>query len=307
VTRTGGGAWQLYIQRRGSTEASALLSVPSTAPLTLDALSDTWLLWHAGDSAGSSAWSLQAASLTTPGAPTVLLSCASAGDVVLGGLWLRDNTVLMATETRGGDALVARYDLVAGMLPAAQVLTRAANLSHYLSAPSAAGARDFWADMSAEPSGTLQSALWVRDAAGHAQLMPMPGNVFAPQVTGNSLLWVAGTPSAALDALYAAGMARTATATASALAQMVGPLEARDLSGAHARQLAPRVAADSLQATGSVALWSDGQAWHSFDVARNATPAVDSQLRGAGFASANAQTLTWGQVDATTVNVYDVP
>jgi hypothetical protein len=84
-----------------------------------------------------------------------------------------------------------------------------------------------------------------------------------------------------------------------------GALREHPLGGGAAHQLAAHAVAGSVQVAGSLILWSDGSRLHTYDLALGAPSAVDASIRSAGYAGANGSSLTWGQTNSPTINIYD--
>src|SRR5258705_10065827 len=95
-------------EERRTHRATPLLPAEITAPLTVQAATDRWVIWSSGASAAGG-WSLYASALPAAGglastAPQTLFSSSAGGDApaTLGGVWAEGATALVAGATRAG-------------------------------------------------------------------------------------------------------------------------------------------------------------------------------------------------------------
>jgi hypothetical protein len=150
------------------------------------------------------------------------------------------------------------------------------------------GGTYYWSEVWHDADSTLHSDIWRLESSGAAQAVTSGGTAFAPHTTSSALIWVEATNAAGADA-----------------SQVSGALREHPLGGGAAHQLAAHAVAGSVQVAGSLILWSDGSRLHTYDLALGAPSAVDASIRSAGYAGANGSSLTWGQTNSPTINIYD--
>jgi hypothetical protein len=315
VTTDSGGRSMLYVENRAARRCVPLVAAPLNTAISVRGVSDHWVLWLAGSGAAADTWELWASPLgsASPSSQALLLaSSANAGSsapALLGGVWIGGDTVLIAQTTRGGDSTLVRLDLSSSQgtpaIQATRLMARAQTPGHLLTDPSAAGGTYYWAEVWLDGSAGLRSDIWQGNASGQAHQVTHDGASFAPRVAGQSLVWVRPSAPVFLDPAVVA--AQPAQATQLALARLGGAIRAQDLRGGHARQVSAHAAATSLEVAGALVIWRDGAGgqMHTYDLARGAPSAVDSQVHTADYAGANGTAVAWGQSSSTTINVYD--
>lgn len=301
----------LFAENRKTEQAVPLLAAPTTAPITVRAVTDSWVIWSAGAGTSDAAWTLSASQLPANGAaaaPITLVNSGAPGadtPVTLGGVWAQGNTVLVAAASAGGSGILLRIDLASGV-PVTSVVARAGRPGHLLAAPSASGGSYYWSDVWLDAATGLHSTVWRGDDAGHDQQISSDDASFHPTTTGKTLVWVEVAPSAMANAASMAPTAATQTdADADMLSQLNGALEARDLTTGQQWQVSPSADVTSVAADGSFILWHSNSQTHVYDLRTKSAGSLDSQLRKAAFADAGDGAIVWQQSGSSTIYVAD--
>lgn len=290
VARDGQGRSVAYARERGTTNTFALPGARSASAVTLLAVTDTWAIWQTGAGQSSGSWAVWASPLTPNGAALSLVNSRSAS--ALTGVWATGNTVLATYATPSEGSLLARFDLAPGhAAPAARIIAQVQAPTHELAAPSLAGNTYYWSEVSSTGGTGLHGAIWRLDSSGVAQAITGADTVFAPHATGHTLIYVQTNGPA--------------SAAPTALGQIAGVLRTVDMMTGAQRELVAHVTAGSVQVAGSLVVWRDGSQTRTYDLGQGAPSQVDSVIRSASYVSANGGSLTWGQTDSSTINIYD--
>lgn len=275
----------LYARERGTSTSFALPGASTTSAVTLRAVTDRWVIWQAGSSSGT--WTLWATPLGQRGSSFALLTSQSASG--LSGVWAQGNAVLATYTTPSDGSVLARFDLASGeAAPQPSIIAHAQVPTHTLANPSLVGGTYYWSEVWQDADATQHSDIWRLDSSVAARAVTTGGTAFAPHTTSSALIWVDATSANDTDASHVGGTLRE-----------------RPLTGGAPHQIAAHAVAGSLQVAGPLILWSDGSHLHTYDLAHSVPSAVDASIRAAGYASANGGSLTWGQTNSPTINIYD--
>lgn len=302
---------QLFAENRKTQQAVPLLSTPTSAPITVRAVTDSWVIWSTGAGTSDSPWTLSASRLPVNGAisaPLTLVNSVAQGadtPVTLGGVWARGATVLVAASSARGTGILLRVDLSSGT-PVTTVIARSSRSGHLLADPSVDGGSYYWSEVWLDTTTGLHSTMWRGDDSGHDQQISLDEASFHPTTTGNTLVWVEVAPDTTASATNAAPATAAQTdADADMLSALSGSLEARDLTTGQQWQVSPSADVTSVAADGSLILWHSNSQTHVYDLRTRTADSLDGQIHAAAFARAGDGAIVWQQSGSSNIYVAD--
>ncbi|MEO8971898.1 MAG: hypothetical protein ABI406_09925 [Ktedonobacteraceae bacterium] len=358
-----GNNWMLEALDRKTNISTPLLSTPSASPLIVLSSDTNWLVWLQFDQpnpvthgkliqpSGQSqlrTWSLHYLSLApqqsatgSSGIPATLLSGTFDQDTVPGwvhtpiqGIWLHNNTLLVATTDQKGTSHLLSYSLSeTGKATSTAIAT--ASKGHVFTSPTATndGNQLFWADEWRTTSNTLQSNIWTQQtytapatygqAIRHTdtiqQVFLADGMSFRP-VIANDTLFLLSTASLTNTSPTTSSTATTGTPAAIATPDtlvpnatwtavstypvqledaVVGSLMMYPLDG-DPNNLPGQIAANatSLQAGTTFVIWQTKDGYNMYNAVSKSFVTTNEVLSGAQFLAVNSSTAVWIQDNA---------
>ena len=352
--------WMIEELDRKTNISTPLLSTPSPSPLIVLSSDSNWLVWLQFDQpnpvthgkliqpnnhAPLRTWSLRALSLApqqpatgTTGIPMTLLSGTFNQETVpswvhtpVQGVWLQNNTLLVASTNQNGTSHLLSYTLTAtGKPTSTEIATASAN--HVITSPTATsdGNQLFWADEWRASDNILHSNIWTQltfyapatygQALRHTdtiqQMFLADGMSFHPVIASNTL-FLLSTANITDTSLTAPAPATTGTPTAVATPNTLVPSASWANVSTHSVQLEDAVVgslmmypldgipsslpgriavnATSVQAGATFVIWQTKDGYNMYNVVTRSFVTTNDVLSGAQFLSVNSSTAVWIQ------------
>ncbi len=282
------GATMLFVTNRQTNQTRTILSA-TTGAVHIYSVTADWLVW----SDASNGWTLRATALTGSSAwRTVQLAQADAVSSLLTGVAVTDSSVLVGTASQHGNGLLWSIPLTGG---AGVVVAQASHMGGVIMNPASANGATYWNEIWADVSGTLHGAMWRSTAAGSAAIAPAGDEAYGLAVAQGRLVWVSASQTPTLQATDAATLAQAASET-------TGSVESMSIGDRAVHMVDTLGVAGSLQAAGSLAVWSDGAAPHVWNLGQNASDAATSLLGKPAVDAVSADALAW--FDGSRIGVY---
>jgi len=298
----------IVAENRHTERKIELLLLPTSAPLTVRALTDNWVVWSSGDGTANSPWRLYASSLATAGTtPPVVLADSSLDTpdtlATLGGVWASGNTVLAAGAPRSGTGALLKIDLSSGT-PITTIVAHGQVAGDVLTDPSYSNGTYYWADVWWDSLAGLRSSIWEGDGSGSNQGISNDQTAFQPQVSLHALVWV-DVPEISLQPMANTVGSATPDRDLQTLNSLSGTLDERDLATGQQWQISDNVQVPSVTVAGQFLLWQSGTQVHAYDLNRKVPLSADSQIHSASFDSATGSSIVWVESFAQDIFVYD--
>ena len=362
-----GNNWMLEELDRKTNTSTPLLSTPSASPLIVLSSNNNWLVWLQFDRPNPvtrgkliqpsqqsqlRTWSLRYLSLapqqsaTDPSnVPVTFLSGIFDQDTIpnwvhtpVQGIWLHNNTLLVATTDQKGTSHLLSYTLATTVKPTSTVIA-VASTGHVFTSPTATtdGNQLFWADEWRTSDNTLHSNIWtqqtyiapatygqaIRHTETIQQVFLADGMSYHPVIANNTLFLLSTanlTNTTPTPSTTAASSTPAAVATPSTLVPaatwadassypvqledtIVGSLLMYPLDGDpnnSPSQIA--VNATSLQAGSTFVLWQTKDGYSMYNAVNKTFVITNDVLSGAQFLAVNSSTAVWIQDNATSTD-----
>ncbi len=358
-----GNNWMLAELDRKTNSSTPLLATPSASPLIVLGSDNNWLVWLQFDQPNPVAhgkliqpskqtqlrtWSLHYLSLApqqsvagSSGIPETLLSGTFDQNTVpswvhtpVQGIWLHNNTLLVATTDQKGISHLLSYTLSETGKPTSSEIATA-NTGHVFTSPTSTddGNQLFWADEWRTSDNTLHSNIWTQQTftapATYGQLLRHTDTVqqvflddgmsFRPVIANDTLFLLStanltdttpaqsttattGTPSAVVtpDTLVPDATWADASSYPVQLEDaVVGSLIMYPLDG-NPNDVTSQIAvnATSLQAGSTFVLWQTKDGYNMYNAVTKGFVTTNDVLSGAQFLAVNANTAVWIQDNA---------
>ncbi|HLX40435.1 MAG TPA: hypothetical protein VKR42_07880 [Ktedonobacteraceae bacterium] len=352
-----GNDWMVEQLDRKTNVSTPLLPTPSASPLIVLSSDSNWLIWLQFDQPNpvihgklilpsqqtqQRTWSLHYLSLApqqsvtdSSGVSATLLSGIFDQDTVpswvhtpVQGIWLHNNTLLVATTDQKGVSHLFSYELSAsGKSTSTEIATAGAD--HVFTSPTATtdGNQIFWADEWRTSDNTLHSNIWtqqtyiapatygqsLRHTDTIQQVFLAGGMAFHPVIANNTLFLLSttnlldstpapsatGTPAAVATPTTLVPDATWADASAYPVQlddAIVGSLIMYPLDG-DPNNLPSQIAVDatSLQAGATFVLWQNRDGYNMYNTVTRSFVTTNDVLSGAQFLAVNGSTAIWIQ------------
>lgn len=301
--------YMLFAENRQTKKTLPLLAAASPAALTVRALTGEWVVWSVGVGSSTARWLLQAMRLPQGDAalasPVTLVNSGALGadtPATLGGVWAMGSMVLVAGATATQGELL-RFDLSSG-LPEMTMIAHSAALGHLLTDPSFNNGLYYWADVWFDSATGLHSTVWRGDDSGQDVEISTNDVAFHPRATHGMLVWVEVAPET-VDQMMPLSGATPTDDDELMLNELNGSLFARNLSGGQQWQVSQRADVTSIETGGPLLLWHSDSQTHLYNLRSRTAGAVDGELRGSAYASANDTAVVWQSSMSAGLYVYD--
>ena len=356
-------SWMLEALDRKTNISTELLPTASASPLIVLGSDTNWLVWLQFDQPNLVAhgkfiqpyaqsqlrtWSLHFLSLApqqlTATSPTIPMTLSSGifdqnnapswVHTPVQGIWLHNNTLLVATTNQSGTAHLVNYTLAETGKPTLTTIATAST-GHVFTSPTATsnGNQLFWADEWRTSDGILHSNIWTQQtflaALTHGRMARQTetiqqifldgGMSFHPVIANNMLFLLntanttntLGVPTATATSTPAivatpstlvpdATWADVSTYPVQLEDEVVGSLLSYPLDG-DPNSLPDQIAVDatSLQAGTTFVLWQTKDGYNMYNAVTKTSVITNDVLSGAHFLSVNASTAIWIQANAS--------
>jgi hypothetical protein len=358
--------WMLEALDRKTNISTEVLPTASASPLVVLGSDTNWLVWLQFDQPNPVAhgkfiqpytlsqmrtWSLHYLSLapqqlttTSPTIPMTLLSGIFDQDnapswvhTPIQGIWLQNNTLLVATTDQNGTAHLLDYSLTEFGKPTLTTIATAST-DHVFTSPTATsdGNQLFWANEWRTSDGILHSNIWTRQTFSASlthgpmarqtetiQQVFLDGGIsFHPVIANNTLfllnpanttniLGVPTTTATSTPAIVATPSTLVPNATWADVSTypvqledaVVGSLMMYPLDG-DPNSLPSQIAvgATSLQAGTTFVLWQTKDGYNMYNAVTKTFVTTNDVLSGAQFLSVNTSTAIWIQDNASSTD-----
>jgi hypothetical protein len=362
--------WMLERLDRKTNISTPLLSTPNASPLIVLSSDNNWLVWLQFDQPNPvthgkliqpskqsqlRTWSLHYLSLAprqlatgSSGVPATFLSGTFDQDTVpswvhtpVQGIWLHNNTLLVATTDQKGLSHLLNYTLTATGKPTSTDIATAST-GHVFTSPTATsnGSQLFWADEWRTSNNTLHSNIWtqqtyiapatygqsLRHTDTIQQVFLDDGMSFRPVIANDTLFLLSTanltdtTPALSTTATTTATSTPAAVATPNTLVPsatwadastypvqladaVVGSLIMYPIDG-DPNNVPNQIAANvtSLQAGTTFVLWQSNDGYNMYNAVTKSSVTTNDVLSGAQFLAVNNTTAVWIQDNAISAN-----
>lgn len=282
------GATTLFVLNRRTNQTHTVLSA-GTGAAHIYGLTAHWLVW----SDATNGWTLHVTPLTGVSAwRTQQLAQADAAGSLLTGVAVTDSTALVGTASQHASGLLWSIPLTGG---AGAVVAQASHAGGLMMNPASANGVTYWDEVWADANATLHGTAWTSNAAGSAAISPTGDEAYGLAVAQGRLVWVSASQTPTLQATDEATLAQAAS-------QAIGSVKSMSIGDRAAHVVDTPGVAGSLQAAGSLAVWSDGSAPHVWNLGQNASDAATSLLGQPAVDAVSSDALAW--FDGSRIGVY---
>ncbi len=296
VAQNTAGQQMLFVRdRQNSQQMTPILNMPSSAPITLQALSSQVLVWLVGTPSGE--WSLQSAPIATDGTvhpvgtygATTLMQV---GDTFLGShiqqvnsVWAYKQTVLVAVNLADGSSIIETIDL-SGASPVSTVIAQTSN-GETLTDVALNGSTATWVRVMTGSDGIPHSVLIQQNIASGATSGPVTNDIdaYRPVVAGGHLAWFETRTE-----IF------TSDGSGTPVLRLIGTIVTLNSDGSVKKLSGDDVALNDVWRGPGYILWRDSSGMHLYSVASQQEQDIGSIPTSTNIIGISAQVIAWTEL-----------